>query len=328
MSDGAGIKTPKTLADVSHLFFSDAERNDGSGVRADAAPAEGSTAEADSPGDRGRWHRTRTFAVTGGPGSPGKSTVALNFATALTSRGCVALFDADPKLPNVRFYLGLPSWHYLSPVTGDGRPAPNTVTDAGLIVADWACGAEPVDGLGPGDRVYVDAEGVGRCGLDFAVVDAPISRVARLSGIVGRVDHFVVVARPGLAGFEEAFAALAVLSRRLGVRQAYTAVNMVPDLAYAASFHAKLSDAAERLLSMEAVLLGAVVYEPGLGAEQRERGPIVESRPDAAAALLLRGMASNALDERSDADEAPAEPGETTRAEDEDGREAQAHGAA
>lgn len=330
MSDGAGIKTPKTLADVSHLFFSNAEEEGGEVVPAcEALEREVRTPSSGRAGgeDRGRWRRTRTFVVTGGPGSPGKSTVAVNLATALTTRGCVGLFDADPKLPNARFYLGLPSWHYLSPLTGEGVSAPITVTDSGLIVADWACGDTPADGLGPGNPVYVDVEGVGRCALDFAVVDAPISLVDWMSGIVDSVDHFLVVAKPGLSGFEEAFGVLALLARRVGVRQAFTTVNMVPDLGYAASFHAKLSAASERLLSMETVLLGAVVYEAGLGAEQREHGAIVASRPDAAAALLLRGMALNALDDRSGDSGTPVEPGEGARTEVDDEREAQAHGA-
>jgi MinD-like ATPase involved in chromosome partitioning or flagellar assembly len=311
MGDGAGIKTPKTLADVSHLFFSTAEEAGDAVLRHDV-PADGGAPARDE--DRGRWRRTRTFLVTGGSGGPGKSTVAVNLATAFTVRGCTGLFDADPKVPNARFYLGLPSWHYLSPMPG-GEPAPNTVTDSGLIVVDWACGEAPADGAAPGERVYLDVESAGRCGLDFAVIDAPISRADWMVRIAPHVDHFLVVARPGLAGFEEAFGALAVLARRVGVRQAFTAINMIPDLGYAASFHAKLSAVAERLLSMEVVLLGAVVHEAGLGAVQREHGAIVESRPDTAAALLLRGMASNALDDGSGDSTAPVEPGEVARAE-------------
>jgi MinD-like ATPase involved in chromosome partitioning or flagellar assembly len=323
MGDGAGIKTPKTLADVSHLFFSTVEEA-GDAVRVREVPE-----RLDGPADdeeRGRWRRTRTFVVTGGSGGPGKSTVAVNLATALTARGCTGLFDADPKLPNARFYLGLPSWHYLSPLPG-GEPAPNTVTDSGLIVVDWASGEAPADGPAPGGRAYVDVESAGRCGLDFAVIDAPISRAEWIARVASRVDCFLVVARPGLEGFEEAFGALAVLARRAGVRQAFTAVNMIPDLGYAASFHAKLSAVAERLLSMEVVLLGAVVHEAGLGATQREHGPIVESRPDTAAALLLRGMASNALDDGSGDQAASIEPGEVARTEAQDEREARAHGA-
>jgi MinD-like ATPase involved in chromosome partitioning or flagellar assembly len=325
MSEGAGIKAPKTLADVSHLFFSNAE--DGRGQTERARDASG-VAEVDGDvEERGRWRPTRIVVVTGGSDAPGKSTVAANLATALTTHGSAALFDADPKLPNARFYLGLPSWHYLSPLAAQGEPAPNTVTDSGLVVADWASADAPVDGLGSGELVYVDVEGIGRTGLDYAVVDVPVSRVGWMAAAASRVDRFVVVARPGLAGFERAFGALAALSRRAGVAGAGLVVNMVPDLGYAPAFHAKLAAAAERLLSMEVRLLGGVVLEPGVGAEQREHGAIVAFRPDAASALLLREIASDVLTDRPGRNPVPAEPGEVARAEVDHESEARAHSA-
>lgn len=320
MSDGAGNRIPKTLADVSHLFFSNEEERTGEATSRREGAERRPGGRASSPAallanERERWRRTRIALVTGGPGSPGKSTVAVNLAAALTFRGSVALFDADPKLPNARFFLGLPSWHYLSPVTGDGTPAPVTVTESGLIVADWATGDAPVDGLRGGDLIYVDVEAAGRCGLDYAIIDAPASRIAWITEMAGRVDRFVIVARPGRSGFEEAFGTLALLARRAGVRRAAAVVNMVPDRDYAAAFHAKLSTAAERLLSMDVSLLGGLVFQAGLGAEQREHGVIVRSRPGATTALLLREMASNAFAGEGANDPLPREPVSTANEE-------------
>ena len=72
-------------------------------------------------------------------------------------------------------------------------------------------------------------------------------------------------------------------------------VNRAPSLSYAKAFYAKTKLAADRLLSMNTRFLGGVIREPNLGAEQRERGVLVKSRPDAAAALLLKEIATNAL---------------------------------
>jgi MinD-like ATPase involved in chromosome partitioning or flagellar assembly len=326
MSDGAGIKTPKTLADVSHLFFSDVEERRGDTVPPGDRPPEGSVPGGDTSAARepGRWSPTRTVLVTGGASSPGKSTIAANLATALTTRGTVALFDADPRIPNARFYLGLPSWHYLSPLTDEPSPAPVTVTESGLVVADWAAGDPPVDGLNAGRLVYLDVEGAGRCGLDYAVVDAPMSRIEWISEIARSVGRFVVVAGPGLSGFEQAFGALGQLKRRAGVTGAGLVVNMVPHLNYASSFHAKLAAVALRLLSVELLYLGGVVFEPGLGAEQREHGAIVRSRPDAAVALLMREAAANALAGRGGGGLGGSEPGDAARTEVDHEREATA----
>jgi MinD-like ATPase involved in chromosome partitioning or flagellar assembly len=298
--DGSGA--PKTLADVSHLFFSGTE---GEAARPDGG-AEGKAARVDVEDDAkatrpetsasGGDPRSQVFVVTGGDRAPGKSTVAVNLAAALSSRGRSGIFDADPRVPNARFYLGLPSWHYLSPLTGEGTPAPATLTDSGLVVVDWTNDwNEPGRGFGGSEVVSVEVPEAGRHPLDFAVVDAPVSRVSWMAPFAERVDLFVVVAGPERSGFDEAFRALAVLARDAGVLEAGIVVNRAPSTDYAEAFFSKLHEACERLLPVRLRFLGGVVREPGIGSEQRERGAIVGSRPDAVSALLLRKMASNAL---------------------------------
>ncbi len=323
MSERAGNRSPKTLADVSHLFFSnDEERRttaparsaetpaDGGGPSVvEARPAEGNDGAApdaasatptagagDGPRADGRWHRTDIFVVTGGDLSPGKSTVAVNLAHALMSRGRVGLVDADPKLPNARFYMGLPSWHYLSPVTWEGRPAPNTLSDSGLVVVDRASGKSASDELvGVGEVTYIDISGGGRVPLHYLVVDLPAPRVAWLQPVTERVGLFVVVQGPDRASFEETYAVLSELRRSLGLDQVGLVVNKVRNQEEARDIHAKTEAAAERLLSMSVSFLGGVAFEENLGSRQRERGAIVRSRPDAVAALQLREVSTQAL---------------------------------
>jgi flagellar biosynthesis protein FlhG len=327
MSERAGDKSPKTLADVSHLFFSnDEERRTTAPVSSADAPAEdggspvveerppqggdgavpveptapGGAASGAAAGERtrtdGRWHRTGVFVVTGGARSPGKSTVAVNLAHALMSRGRVGLVDADPKLPNARFYMGLPSWHYLSPVTWEGRPAPNTLSDSGLVVVDRASGTSASDELvGVGDVTYVDISGGGRVPLHYLVVDLPAPRAAWLRPVTERVGLFVVVMGPDRASFEETYVVLSELRGSLGLEHVGLVVNKVRDQEDARDIHAKTAAAAERLLSMRVSLLGGVAVEENLGSRQRERGAIVRSRPDAVAALQLREVATQAL---------------------------------
>jgi MinD-like ATPase involved in chromosome partitioning or flagellar assembly len=302
MDEDAGSRPPRTLADVSHLFFSKAstggeeppgvdvrpEVNGGAGALASNAPS------ADAPeAPSAEPARTRVFVVTGGDDAPGKSTVAVNLAAAFLPFGRVAVFDADPRVPNARYFLGLPSWHYLSPLTGNGA-APSIMTEAGVVVCDWS--GDETDGA-PGENgvFYTDVPESGREPLDFAVVDVPASRGDLLTRLAGCASMYVVAARPGRRGFEHAFVALRAIRSGCGARVAALVVNGAADYDHASAFHAKLKTAAERLLSMDVRLMGAVTTEPGLGAEQRERGAIVTSRPDASTALALRRIASNAL---------------------------------
>ncbi len=302
MDEDAGSSSPKTLADVSHLFFSKVEESAEEPPEAAARPGDGPPDDADVERrnvmvESARQRRTRLFVVTGGDDSPGKSTIAVNLAQALVPFGRVAIFDADPRIPNARYFLGLPSWHYLSPLTGGGAPAPNIVTDAGVVVTDWSSrGNGEDDALGAGGVIYMDVPESGRTPMDFVVVDVPLSRTELLSRLAAHASVYIVTARPGRRGFEHAFVALKRVRRASGRDSAALVVNGASNENYARAFHAKIEVAAKRLLSVDVHLLGAVLREPGLGAEQRERGTIVSSRPDAAAALSLRQIAANVLE--------------------------------
>ena len=297
MSGSAGDRTPKTLAEVSHLFFSNVEERRGSDgpSQASEGPARPSLGREPSGVAVERARGTKYFVVTGGGGRPGKSTVAVNLASAFLTRGRAVLIDADPRLPNARFFLGLPSWHYLSPVTGNGAPAPNLAVDSGLVVVDRSARGTTLDPDGSGEMMSIAVEGRGRQSADYAVFDLPIDRLRSCESITNRGAHFLVVCRPGWGGFVEAVGTLSVLRKQLGATRAGIVVNRAPDFEHATALHAKIGDAAQRLLSMETRLMGGVVFEPSLGSEQRERGAIVHSRPTAVSALSLREVASNAL---------------------------------
>ena len=341
MSADAGSKPPKTLADVSHLFFSKVEgRSDDApaasadarateapvahrGVHADDSPAVSPTVsptvsapvaetkEKAAPAQETEHPATRVFVVTGADDAPGKSTIAVNLAHFLMPFGRVALFDADPRVPNARFYLGLPSWNYLSPLIGGGEPVQTAVTDRGLVVVDWVNGAASEDrGISSADLPEY-----GRKSLDFAVVDLPLGRGDVLSALAPKRPVYIVAARTGLAGFENAFAVLKTLRVEGEAQKAALVVNRAPDDDYALAFHAKTEAAAGRLLRMEVGFLGGVPAEPGLGGEQRERGAIVSSRPSAAVALSLRQAASNALDLAGDGRPAADGPRRVARGE-------------
>jgi MinD-like ATPase involved in chromosome partitioning or flagellar assembly len=320
MNEGAGSKSPKTLADVSHLFFSrqteHAENQaDAAGGTADPAgragtegsdvappatggspPSAGSVAAAGESAGADPRPPTHVFLVTGGDDAPGKSTVAVNLAQALAPFGRVALFDADPSVPNVRYYVGLPSWHYLSPLTAPDETAPNALTEAGVIMVDWTGKVESGGELAPQGVIHVDVPEGEREPVDFAVVDVPASRRGVLRRFIGPSTTYVVTARPNRPGFERAYATLRTLGRECGAHRACLVVNHATDSDSAGTFHAKIRTAAERLLSMEVDLIGTVPDEPGLGARQRERGAIVTSRPDAESAMALKRIATAALE--------------------------------
>jgi MinD-like ATPase involved in chromosome partitioning or flagellar assembly len=216
-------------------------------------------------------------------------------AQALLPIGLTAVLDADPRLPNARYYLGLPSWNYLSPVTAGESPAPDAETEKGLIVRDWSSGPSGIQSV-TGEASVLSAEGAdgARRPVEYAVIDAPCDARELIEVVADRRSSIILVARPGRSGFESAFVALKSLREAAPGRPVGLVVNSVPGEAYARAYHAKISEAARRLLSMEAKFLAGVHDQPGMAALQRERGPIVSSRPDALAALSLRAVAREA----------------------------------
>ncbi len=307
MSDSAGEAAPKSLADISHLFFSkkDDERADdvrgvderaddvrGAGERADDLRGAGERAEA--PRGLGGGRRTRLFVVTGGSGSPGKSTVAVSLAHAFQSTGDVAVLDADTHVPNARFYMGAPSSHYLTPLTGD-EPSAGVRVSSGLVSLGCAGGRRADEIIARGREIYLDVQGESRRAMSSVVIDVPCDRLEWIAPIADRVGLFVVVARPGWEGFQEVHGVLKRLAKTLDVRSAGLIVNHVPNTDYAAKFFAKTRAAAERLLNMEMHFLGGMIRDEALGSRQRERGAAVHDRPDTVFALMLREAASKAL---------------------------------
>ena len=313
MSGQQGDRVPKTLQDVSHLFFSrddggepsEAEPSDaGSSVTEDPAeagvsvgvepgPPEVSASAPEARSGEGHWSRTLVIPVTGG-GRPGVSTVSVNLAHALLPWGRVGLFDADPRLPNARFYLGLPSSHYLRHLTGGG-PAATTIIDGGLVVGEWvSAGTGPDVNSGSGEALYVDVEGAGRRALDIVVADIPLDRLELLAPIRHLAPAPVLVARHDFEGLVEAYEAASALAAA-GFREPVLVVNGTNGPDEGARFAAKMKEACRRLLGMEIRFAGALRREPRLGSIQRERGPIVRSEPDSVAALSLRETAANVL---------------------------------
>ena len=288
MSGQQDDRAPKTLADVSHLFFSKGDASDETTTGQTVSSRE---AEA-FPAEQGRWNRTAVIPVTGG-GRPGVSTIAVNLAHALLPWGRVGLFDADPRLPNARFYLGMSSSDYLGHLSGGG-PSPFSISDGGLVVGDWAARGAGPDAGGSGEALYVDISGTGRRALDIAVVDIPLNRLGLLTPILPLVAPPVLVVRPDFSGFVEGYVgASAVLAA--GLPAPLLVVNGGDESSDSTRFSAKMSEACERLLDTEIRFVGAVRRESRLGSRQRERGPIVRSEPDSIAALSLREVAANVL---------------------------------
>jgi flagellar biosynthesis protein FlhG len=169
----------------------------------------------------GQANPVQVIAVTGGKGGVGKTTVAVNLAASLASRGKeVLLLDGDLGLANVDVFLGLTPRLTLADVLAGSCSLQEVVLEApqGFKVVPAASGIAQLAELDPMTHLgLVRAFGDLAMRLDVMVVDtAP--------GIAGSVLQFSQAAQQVLvvicdepASLTDAYALIKILSRDHGV---------------------------------------------------------------------------------------------------------------
>jgi flagellar biosynthesis protein FlhG len=240
----------------------------------------------------------QVIAVTGGKGGVGKTTVAVNLAAALASRGKeVMLLDGDLGLANVDVFLGLTPRLTLADVLSGNCSLQEVVIDApqGFRVVPAASGITQLAELDTLTHLgLVRAFGDLTTRLDFLVVDtAP--------GIAGSVLQFSQAAQQVLvvicdepASLTDAYALIKILSRDHGVKRFRLLANQSRGRGLGQALFERFERVTSRFLSVELDYVGEIPEDPFLRRAIREQRPVVTAYPSCPAAMALKTLALRA----------------------------------
>jgi flagellar biosynthesis protein FlhG len=237
----------------------------------------------------------QVIAVSGGKGGVGKTSVAVNLATAIGQSGReVLLLDGDLGLANVDVLLGLAPRYTLAHVLSGERCLSEVIVRApcGLRVAPGASGVARLANLSPAEHAGL-LQSFSTLGqrLDTLVIDTAAGIADGVLRFAQAAQHLVVVVRDEPASFTDAYALIKVLSREHGVRRFRVLANMTRDSHQGAAVFARLERVASRYLDVVLDYAGEVPDDPCVGRAVRLQRPVLEAFPDSPAARAFRSLA-------------------------------------
>src|SRR5262245_43186303 len=159
----------------------------------------------------------QTIAVTGGKGGVGKTSVAVNLATAMAQAGRrVMLLDGDLGLANVDVFLGLTPRHTMAHVLSGERTLEEIILESpqGLQVVPGASGVAELANLSAAEHLsLVQAFSSLATRLDVLVVDTSAGIAHSVVQFTQAAQHVLLVVCDEPASLTDAYALMKVLSR-------------------------------------------------------------------------------------------------------------------
>ena len=241
----------------------------------------------------------QVIAVSGGKGGVGKTTVAINLATALAQAGRkVLLLDADLGLASVDVLLGLTPTATLEQVLADERPLEEILltTADGVTVIPSASGVARMAQLpttesaaivrafstlpGDYDTMIVDtAPGIGDSVLFFCQAS----------------QHHLIVIRDEPASLTDAYALIKILRRGYQVRRFRVLVNMSSAGADPKELFDRLRGVTDRFLDVMLEFAGEIPDDDAVPRAVRAQRPVLSIAPSGRAARAFQRLASKVM---------------------------------
>ena len=240
----------------------------------------------------------QVIAVTGGKGGVGKTSVAVNLATALASTGKrVMLLDGDLGLANVDVFLGLSPRHTMAHVLSGERTLEEIILESpqGVQVVPGASGVAELANLSAaGHLSLVQAfSGLSRR-VDTLVVDTSAGISHSVVQFSQAAQHVLLVVCDEPASMTDAYALVKVLSRNHAVEKFRVVANMARAPGEGERLFDKLQRVTGRFLDVTLDYIGEIPEDPYLRRAIREQRPVVAAFPSSPASRAFKKLALKA----------------------------------
>jgi flagellar biosynthesis protein FlhG len=237
----------------------------------------------------------QVIAVTGGKGGTGKTTVAVNLATALAKAGRrVLLLDGDLGMASVDVLLGLTPTHTLEQfLSGEARLEDIVLRTAdGVSVIPAASGIARMAQLGAaGNAAIVRGFAALPGNHEFLVIDTAPGLNAAVLDFCQAAQQQLIVLRNEPASLTDAYALIKVLSRDRHVNSFRVLVNMARNGAEAQNLFMRLQRVTDRYLDVALDYAGEIPDDADVARAVRAQRSVLAAFPSGPAARAYQRFA-------------------------------------
>jgi flagellar biosynthesis protein FlhG len=240
----------------------------------------------------------QVIAVTGGKGGVGKTSVAVNLATALATTGRrVMLLDGDLGLANVDVFLGLSPRHTMAHVLSGERSLEEIIVESphGVQVVPGASGVADLANLSAAGHLnLVQAFSSLSYRVDTMIVDSSAGNSHSVVQFTQASQHVVLVVCDEPASMTDAYALVKVLSRNHNVTRFQVLANMVRSPGDGEILFEKLQRVTSKFLEVTLEYVGEIPEDPYLRRAIREQRPVVGAFPSSPSTRAFKKLALKA----------------------------------
>jgi flagellar biosynthesis protein FlhG len=254
--------------------------------------------QADALSELNAGRPVKVIAVTGGKGGVGKTTVSVNLAVSIATRGRdVMLLDADLGMANVDVLLGLHTRYNLGHVVSGACSLEDAIVTGphGLQIVPAASGVTHLANLSAAEhagiiRAFSDLYH----SVEVLVVDTAAGLHDCVTTFSQAAHHVLVVVCDEPASITDAYALIKVLSREHGVQRFQVLANQVRRSSEGIDLFRKIAKVCDRFLNVGLEFAGCIPFDDYLRRAVQQQAAVVDAYPACISSTALKKLASKA----------------------------------